>query len=198
MPRGLERPAIEVLCDVDNRLCGSEGAARVYGPQKGANAEMVEQLESGLSHLADVVRRQLGCEIGEVAGAGAAGGLAAGAMAFMNGTIVSGVETVINWNNLCAELASADWVVTGEGCFDEQSLRGKVVSGIFKIARQSQTQVAVLAGQVKVGAEEYQKLGVTTAMACQSDELSLDYALKHCRELLGDAARRFAEEYICR
>ena len=195
-PSGLEICPVEVLCDVDNPLCGDDGAARVYGPQKGANREMVEQLERGLLHLAKIVRRELGCRISDVPGGGAAGGLAAGAVAFMNGAIVSGIETVMSRSNLSAELASADWVVTGEGCFDEQSLRGKVVSGIIKAACESQTRVAVLAGQVRVAAEEYGGLGVATAIACRTDEMSLDYSIEHCRELLGDAASRFAKEYL--
>ncbi|MBN2269310.1 MAG: glycerate kinase, partial [Sedimentisphaerales bacterium] len=197
-PSSCKLPAIEVLCDVDNPLCGSEGAARVYGPQKGANRETVEQLERGLLHLAKVLRSQLGCEISELAGGGAAGGLAAGAVAFMNATIVSGIETVITWSNLRAELASADWIVTGEGCFDEQSLRGKVVSGILKAARESQTQTVVIAGQVKTTSEEYQRLGIAAAIECRTKKISLDYAMEHSRELLGGAARRFAKEYASR
>jgi len=197
-PSGLELGAVEVLCDVDNPLCGSQGAARVYGPQKGANREAVEQLERGLLHLAKVVRSQLGCEISEVPGGGAAGGLAAGAVAFMNGTIVSGIDTVMARSGLRAELASADWVVTGEGCFDEQSLRGKVVSGILKAARESQTQAAVIAGQVETASEEYQRLGIAAAIGCRTEKMSLDYALEHSRELLCGAARRFAKEYASR
>jgi len=197
-PGRLELGAVEVLCDVDNPLCGSQGAARIYGPQKGANTETVEQLERGLLHLAKVVRSQLGCEISEIPGGGAAGGLAAGAVAFMNGTIVSGIDTVMARSGLRAELASADWVVTGEGCFDEQSLRGKVVSGILKIARESQSKVAVLAGQVKVPSVEYERLGVAAAIGCRTEKMSLDYALEHSRELLCGAARRFAKEYASR
>lgn len=197
-PSGLELGAVEVLCDVDNPLCGSQGAARVYGPQKGANRETVEQLERGLLHLAKVVRNQLGCEISEVPGGGAAGGLAAGAVAFMNGTIVSGIDTVMACSGLDAELAAADWVVTGEGCFDEQSLRGKVVSGILKIAGESQSKVAVLAGQVKVPAVEYERLGVAAAIGCRTEKMSLDHAIEHSRELLGGAARRLAVEFLAR
>ena len=189
---------MQILCDVDNPLCGQHGAARVYAPQKGASAEMVEQLERGLLHLADVVRRQIGREISDVHGAGAAGGLAAGALAFMNGTIVSGIEVVMARSNLSGELASADWVITGEGCFDEQSLRGKVLSGILRLASQSHTKVAVLAGQVKVPAQEYEELGVVAAIACQADDMSLDYTLEHCRDLLGVAAERFVREHIFR
>ena len=189
---------VEVLCDVNNPLCGQHGAARVFGPQKGATPEMVEQLEKGLAHLADIVRMQLGVEIGNVPGAGAAGGLAAGAIAFMDGSIVSGIETVMKHSNLEAELKSADWVITGEGSFDRQSLHGKVVSGILNLAKQSDTRIAVLAGQVKIGSDEYRELGIEVALASKPDDLPLADALKNSRQLLAAAAKRLAQEHLAR
>ena len=133
---------VEVLCDVDNPLCGRQGAARVYGPQKGATPAMVEVLEASLSHLADMVEAQLGRSIAKLPGAGAAGGLAAGAVAFMNARLVSGIETIMALSRLPEAMADADWVVTGEGCFDEQSLRGKVVAGVAAAARRTNTTVS--------------------------------------------------------
>ncbi len=187
---------LEVLCDVDNPLCGEHGAAKVYGPQKGATPEIVERLELGLANLAAIVREQLGADIENVPGAGAAGGLAAGAIAFMDGTIVSGIETVMRRSNLESELKSADWVITGEGSFDRQSLYGKVVSGILTLAMRSDTRVAVLAGQVKIPAEEYRKLGIEAALASKPDDLPLADALKNSRKLLCAAAKRLAQEYL--
>ena len=101
--------AVEVLCDVDNPLCGERGAARVYGPQKGATPEMVETLDAALAHLAKAVKNQLGRDIAELPGAGAAEGLAAGAVAFMNARLVSGTETVMLQTRLEEALAGADW-----------------------------------------------------------------------------------------
>lgn len=196
-PQNLNLPPVEVLCDVKNLLCGETGAAKVYGPQKGATPEMVEQLEKGLFHLAAVVRKQLKREIDKIPGAGAAGGLAAGAIGFMNASLVSGIETVMAHSNLAEVVQSADWVITGEGCFDYQSLFGKVVAGISKIAAKSDTRIAVLAGQVTVEQAEYQKLGITTAISCKTDDMSLDYALKNSQQLLAAAAKRLAEEYLC-
>jgi glycerate kinase len=196
-PENLSLVPSEVLCDVDNPLCGEHGAAKVYAPQKGATPQMVELLEKGLAHLADLVRRQLQRDI-DVPGAGAAGGLAAGAIAFMNAAIVSGIETVMTRSNLRAELESADWVITGEGSFDRQSLYGKVVSGISKMASQSHTRLAVLAGQVNIPQLEYQKIGIATAISCKDDNMSLDYALKNSRALLYSVAQRFAKQYLSR
>jgi len=194
-PEKLSLVPVEVLCDVDNPLCGEHGAAKVYAPQKGATPEMVEQLEKGLAHLADLVRKQLQRDI-DVPGAGAAGGLTAGAIAFMNAAVVSGIETVMARSNLRAELESADWVITGEGSFDRQSLYGKVVSGILKMALQSHTRLAVLAGQVNMPQQEYQKIGIATAISCREDNMSLDYALENSRALLYSVAQRFAKQYL--
>ena len=194
-PENLNLVPVEVLCDVDNPLCGEQGAAKVYAPQKGATPQMVEQLEKGLAHLADLVRRQLQRDI-DVPGAGAAGGLAAGAIAFMNAAVVSGIETVMARSNLRAELESADWVITGEGSFDRQSFYGKVVSGILKMASQSHTHFAVLAGQVNIPRQEYQKLGIAAAISCRDENMSLDYALQNSRALLHSAAQRFAKQYL--
>jgi glycerate kinase len=194
-PENLSLIPVEVLCDVDNPLCGEKGAAKVYGPQKGATPQMVEQLEKGLAHLAELVDKQLQRDI-DVPGAGAAGGLTAGAIAFMNAAVVSGIETVMARSNLHAELESADWVITGEGSFDRQSLYGKVVSGILKMASQSQTHLAVLAGQVNIPQQEYQKMGIAAAISCKDENMPLDYALENSRALLYSAAQRFAKQYL--
>ncbi len=194
-PENLDLVPVEVLCDCDNPLCGEQGAAKVYGPQKGATDKMVEQLEKGLNHLATLVSNQLGRDI-NVPGAGAAGGLAGGAIAFMNADVVSGIETIIAHSNLLGELESADWVITGEGSFDRQSLYGKVVSGVLKTARQSNTRLAVLAGQVDIPPQEYKKIGIDVAISCRDENMSLDYALKNSHELLYSAAQRFAMQHL--
>jgi len=188
--------AVEVLSDVDNPLCGEHGAAEVYGSQKGATAQMVRILENGLSHLAKIVRDQLGKDIENIPGAGAAGGLAAGAVAFMDATIVSGIETVMDRCKLRQELESADWIITGEGSFDFQSLSGKVISGILKMARQTNTRVAVIAGQVNIPEDEYKKIGITAAIPTKPDDMPLDEALSKTRTLLASAAERFATQYL--
>jgi glycerate 2-kinase len=195
---GKERKPVsmEVLCDVDNPLCGQRGAARVYGPQKGATPPMVECLEKGLEHLAKLVREQLDRDIADLPGAGAAGGLAGGAVAFMDAGIVSGIETVMARSGLRKELESADWVVTGEGCFDHQSLSGKVISGILKMAKRSNTRVAVLAGQVKLSEPQWRDAGIAAVLSAKPDDMPLDEALRDNRTLLRSAAKRFAEQCL--
>lgn len=196
VPRDLNMPSVEVLCDVDNPLCGEHGAAEIYGPQKGATDRMVRQLEKGLANLARLVKKQFNRDIADVPGTGAAGGLSAGAMVFMNAALVSGIEMIIERSNLAAELHSADWVVTGEGSFDRQSLYGKVVSGVAEAALKSNTPVAVLAGQVTVPQEEFEKLGIVTAIPAKPVDMPLDDTIKNCRPLLRSAAKQFAKQYL--
>jgi glycerate kinase len=186
---------VEVLCDCDNPLCGEKGAARVYAPQKGATEEMVEQLEKGLEHLSELVSQQLGRNI-DVPGAGAAGGLAGGGIAFMDAEVVSGIDQIIAYSNLASELDCADWVITGEGAFDIQSLYGKVVSGVLKTAGQSNIRVGVIAGQVNIAQREYEKIGIAAAVSCKDGNMTLEYALENSRELLYSAAKRFATQYL--
>jgi glycerate kinase len=191
-PEKINLPKIEVLCDVDNPLCGENGAAIVFGPQKGATPEMVEQLESGLNHLAYIVREQLGKRIDKIPGSGAAGGLSAGAVAFMDAKLVSGVETIINESGLAKEISDADWVITGEGRFDSQSLRGKVVSGVTKAARLSLAKVAVIAGTVELYKKQWQDLGITDAISITDETTDLAYAIANAGSLLAEATRKFA------
>ena len=193
-PAGLELPAVEVLCDVNNRLCGPEGAARVFAPQKGASQQMVERLEHGLEHLAGLVLSRLGRDI-DIPGAGAAGGLAAGAVAFMDATLTCGVETVIEFVGLRDELAGADWVITGEGSFDRQSLYGKVVWGVTRAATRAGAKVGVIAGRVKLAPNEYSAAGIQAAVACSpTDTIPDDPAEREM--LLAQAAARFASQHL--
>jgi len=184
---------VKVLCDVDNPLCGQHGAARVYGPQKGATPEMVEILDANLAHLAARVKDQLGENIRDLPGSGAAGGLAAGAVAFLDARLVSGVDEVIAQNGLRQELSDADWVITGEGRFDTQSLRGKVVSGVARAAREAGAKIAVLAGQVLLPPELYRHAGIEIALPCMTGSMTLNYAFTHSEGLLREAAQKLAD-----
>ena len=182
-------PPIEVLCDVDNPLCGEQGAARVFGPQKGATPEMVERLNAGLRHLAELVKTQLGRDIGDMPGAGAAGGLAAGALAFMDAHLVPGVDAVAEAIDLDGALHGADWVITGEGRFDEQSLRGKVVSGVATRARKFGVRVAVLAGSVNAPKPE----GIEVLLATRTEGMLLEHAMANAEELLAETVRKLVK-----
>lgn len=195
-PDSLNLPPVEVLSDVDNPLCGERGAANIYGPQKGATPEMVEQLEKNLNHLSKIVKFQLNNEIKDIPGAGAAGGLGAGMVAFMDATISLGIDEIIAYSNILGELTDADWVITGEGSFDHQSLMGKVISGICRATKKTNTKVVVIAGQVSVEESEYKKHGILSAIACKKEDMSLDYAMKNSESLLLEATREFVNKYL--
>ena len=183
-PAAPKLPPVDVLCDVNNPLTGPEGAAAVYGPQKGATPEMVERLDRGLVRLAALVRSRLGIEIERVPGAGAAGGLAAGAMAFLAARLVPGIRTMLDVVRFDEALDGADFVVTGEGSLDAQSLRGKVVSGVVAAARHHRIPVVVFAGRVGLDPESWRAAGLADAHAIAPHGMPLGEAIRRAAELL--------------
>ena len=195
-PPDRRHPAVTVLSDVTNPLCGPQGAARVFGPQKGARPADVEKLERGLENLARVVERDLGIAVANLSGGGAAGGLAAGAHAFLGAEIRSGGQWVREVVDLRAQLADADWVITGEGCFDATSLQGKVLSGVLEDARETGTRVAVIAGSVKLAESDWRAAGVSAAFPLCDDSVSEALALDHTPELLAERAAQFAAAHL--
>lgn len=152
---------IVTMCDIDNPLCGQAGAAAVFGPQKGADDAMVVRLDLGLAHLAEVVRQDLGKEILHLSGAGAAGGMGAGMVAFFDSVLQPGIETILDAVAFEAILRQADLVLTGEGKLDTQSLHGKVVAGVARRAKRCGVPVAAIVGDVGDGIELIYGLGVT-------------------------------------
>ena len=149
-----------VLCDVTNPLLGPRGAAPVFGPQKGADDEAVAALEKGLAHLSDLFASELGMHLDSLPGGGAGGGLGAGAVAFFGAELVAGGTLVAEIVGLESLLQTADWVVTGEGRFDSQSLEGKVVSTVAELAAKTGTRVAVLAGASTVSPGQVEDRGI--------------------------------------
>lgn len=186
-------PTVEAWYDVRNPLVGSNGAARVYGPQKGANETMVAQLEKGLEHLAELVERQLGMRLHDFPGGGAAGGFGFGARAFLGAQLVPGAQGVMQAAGLGQALAGADWVITGEGALDSQSLQGKVVGEVARLARRRQVKVAVLAGRLLLDKESCQAAGLLHCEQLVMPGMSTEQAMAQAGPLLAAAARRLAE-----
>jgi glycerate kinase len=145
--------AFVAATDVDNPLVGPAGASFVYGPQKGASVDDVLLLDRALGHLAAVVQRDLGVDLREEPGAGAAGGLGFGLMAFLGARVRSGVDVVAEALDLPARVAAAGLVITGEGRLDAQSLRGKAPAGVLRLAREARVPSAVLCGDLEPGTE---------------------------------------------
>ncbi|GAB4116560.1 MAG: glycerate kinase [Candidatus Caldatribacteriota bacterium] len=149
-----------VASDVTNPLCGPRGASHVYGPQKGATAEMVEELDQALNHFAHIIKRDLGKDISEIPGAGAAGGLGAGLIAFLDAELRPGVEVVIEAVRLEETLKDADLVITGEGKVDNQTVYGKVPVGVAKVAKRYKIPVLAIAALIGDGAELVYQHGI--------------------------------------
>lgn len=177
-------PEITVMCDIDNPLCGPTGASAVFGPQKGADPEMVRRLDGNLRHLAEVIRRDLGTEILDLPGAGAAGGMGGGAAAFWKGRLRMGIETVLDTVGFDETVRGARLVITGEGRLDGQSLRGKVVSGVAVRAERAGVPAVALVGAVGEGADGIYDLGVCSVFTTNHRPEPFEAARLHAADNL--------------
>ena len=183
---------ILALCDVKNPMIGPEGASAVYGPQKGATPAQVRQLDAALARFADIVAGQTGCRLHELPGSGAAGGLAGGIVALLGGRILPGFDTIAEQLALAARIGNADLVVTGEGAMDGQSLQGKVVGGVLRLARAADVPVIALAGRLGPGYRDLLDAGLTAAFALADGPISPEGSMARTRELLIDRAEGLA------
>lgn len=170
----LQGVTVEVMCDIDNPLCGSHGAAAVFGPQKGADTAMVQRLDDGLAHLARIIERDLGISVGDLPGAGAAGGFGAGAAAFLEATLRPGIEVVLDLVHFDEQLQDCDLVLTGEGCMDGQSLGGKVPIGVSRRARKQNVPVVAIVGITGPGIEPVYGEGITAVFTTNREALPFE------------------------
>ena len=173
-----------VACDVDNPLLGAKGAARVYGPQKGATPEMVEQLEQSLANLAWIIARDLGIEVGELPGAGAAGGLGAGLVAFCQATLRPGIDIVIEAVRLESKIAQADLVVTGEGQIDYQTAYGKTLAGVARLAKKTAIPVIAIGGSLGEGWQQVHDCGIDICFSALPRPMNEEQIAAHAAEML--------------
>lgn len=169
--RGVE---ITIMCDVTNPLYGPAGAAYVFAPQKGADAEKVKRLDAGLRHFGDVIRSQLGIDVSEMPGAGAAGGMGAGCVALLGGTIQSGIDAVLDVTGFDRQLEGADLVITGEGRIDSQSADGKVISGVARRTRAKGIPLIAIAGGIADSAVAVYDIGVSAMFSTDRAALPVD------------------------
>ena len=180
----LEGAVIDVACDVTNPLCGPTGASAVFGPQKGATPELIAKLDANLSHFAQVIHRVLGKNVADIPGAGAAGGLGAGLMAFTNAKLRPGCEIVIEATGLKDRMSRCDFVLTGEGQTDFQTIYGKVPVGIGDVAKELGVPVICLSGSVRTGFEEIYNRGVTSALSIATRPMTLSECISRSAVLL--------------
>jgi glycerate kinase len=175
---------ILVACDVNNPLLGEMGAAHIYGPQKGADADTIKRLDENLGNFVVVVSKAIGKRLENIPGAGAAGGLGYGLMAFLEARLESGIDLILEAARFDENLKEADLVITGEGKLDEQSLMGKAVSGIASRCVKNNVPVVALAGIVSVSQEQLKKSGVTAAFSIQREATDLETAIRNTHENL--------------
>ena len=183
-------------CDVTNPLYGKEGAAYVYGPQKGATHEMLRQLDSGLRKLADIIKRDMGKDISNIPGGGAAGGLAAGLLAFLDASLQSGIDIVCDSIDFDKHLVGTDLVLTGEGRIDRQTLRGKTISGIAMRAKKAGVPVIAFAGELDEGYREVRKIGIDKAVCIVPNNLGQEEAMLNAARLVQETVARTLKSYL--
>lgn len=186
----LKAADIQVMCDVDNPLTGQRGATFVYGPQKGGTAEILERLEVGMLHYERLIRRDLGIDLSQIEGAGAAGGLGGALMAFLGAKLKSGIETILEVVDFAHILGDVDLVVTGEGRLDRQSAYGKVISGIGKACLKQGVPVVALVGSIGEGAEAIYDCGISGIVPIVNGPMTLAEAMDKAQQLTLEGAER--------
>ncbi|MHC8327088.1 glycerate kinase [Pseudomonas sp. LB1P83] len=182
----------DIAADVNNPLCGPHGASAIFGPQKGASPEQVQQLDAALGHFAELCAQALGKDVKDEPGSGAAGGLGFAAKAFLGAQFQAGVEVVAELVGLSEAVKGADLVITGEGRFDAQTLRGKTPFGVARIAREQGVPVIVIAGTLGEGYQELYAHGIDAAFALASGPMTLEQACAEAPRLLQDRASDIA------
>lgn len=192
----LKRVDVEVACDVDNPLTGPEGAAAVYGPQKGATPEQVSALDRNLGHLADCIEHDLGVSVRDLHGAGAAGGLGAGLVAFLGARLRPGVEMVLEAVRLRDHLVGADLCITAEGKLDRQTAFGKTPVGVARLARSADVPVVALAAILEPGYESVFSHGVSACFAIADRPLSPEESMSRAAELVAGSAENVMRLFL--
>ncbi len=187
---------VAVACDVANPLCGPRGASSVYGPQKGATPELVAILDRNLEHFARIIRRDLGVDVADVPGSGAAGGLGAGLIAFAGGELGPGVSLVIEAVGLAKRLAGADLCLTAEGALDASSAFGKTAVGVARLARSEGVPTLAIAGSIGPGAEDVLSEGIDAYFSLCPGPASLEDAMGRASEWLEAAAEQAVRAFL--
>ncbi|MCP4708186.1 MAG: glycerate kinase [Planctomycetes bacterium] len=190
LDRRIAESRVVVACDVENPLLGVSGASYVYGPQKGADEGILKVLEANMAQIIGLIEGEAGREVRDIAGAGAAGGLGAGMMAFLGGKVDRGIEIVMRYCNFAERIRGAQLLITGEGRIDRSTVFGKTISGIATEAVRQSVPVVALAGTIEAGWEELYDIGVTAVMPICSHPMSLEEAMDNGAELLAQGSEQ--------
>lgn len=190
----IEKTKFLVASDVQNPLCGPTGASNIYGPQKGATKEMIKILDHSLSHFADIIKRDLGKDIKDIPGAGAAGGLGAGLIAFLDAELKPGIDIVINTVNLAERMKGADLVITGEGEINGSTIYGKTPVGVAKIAKNYHIPVISISALIDKSGWIVKDYGIDYLIKPENPPLNMEYSKSRKMELLAKTIGQFLQE----
>jgi glycerate kinase len=171
-PPSIPHVKFELACDVNNPLYGPDGAAIIFSAQKGADAAKVQLLDAGLRQFAATIKRHTGKDVSNVAGAGAAGGIAAGLMAYFNVNMVEGTQLIIQASRMEDHVDNTDIIITGEGKLDRQSLRGKTIQAITNLAREKDIPVVGVCGKLDLAEQEWKELGLSLAFEIHENTIN--------------------------
>ncbi|MEM9648943.1 MAG: glycerate kinase [Bacteroidota bacterium] len=189
----LKKARVKVACDVNNPLYGKNGAAYVYGPQKGASTKEVALLDAGLQSFAEVIQAFSGLDVQSIPGAGAAGGMGAGAVVFLDAKLTSGVDLIMEMAQFEAALQNADWIITGEGQLDGQTASGKTIEGVIRMAKTKKIPVAALCGSLNISIAGIQQLGLDYAVSILNEIGTLEQAKAQSFQNLEQASFNLAQ-----
>jgi glycerate kinase len=183
---------VKVACDVTNPFYGENGAAHVYAKQKGASQAEISILDQGLRNFAEIISQQYNIEVQQVSGAGAAGGIGGGAQVFLGGVLTSGIHLIKKLANFDEVIDQADWIITGEGQLDEQTLSGKTIDGVITSAKKQNIPVAALCGSVNISIKQQQEFGLAYVISVLRGVSNLQEAMDKSYDNLVHASFNFA------
>jgi glycerate kinase len=186
-----EGVSFKIACDVNNPFYGSNGAAHVYAAQKGASVKEIELLDKGLETFAALIKKDMGINLQNIEGSGAAGGLGGGTVAFLEGQLISGIDLIKQLADFEAVLNETDWIITGEGKLDRQTLAGKTIAGVLTSAKKHHVKVAALCGMVELSIDEQKASGITYAASILKSFQLLQDAMNSSYENLKFATYNF-------
>jgi glycerate kinase len=189
-----ERVQVRVVCDVENPLTGLQGASRVYAAQKGADLALIDELEQGMQHYAQVLKATFHQDVDQIPGAGAAGGLGAGGLVFLHAQLQKGADLVIERSGLAAALEGTDWVITGEGKLDAQTLHGKLIAAISSLANSKGIPLMAFCGSLDLTDHQLAKLGIRHAYPILKDGMAIADAMQNAD---GYLTERVTEAFAC-
>ena len=190
----LNTTSVKIACDVTNPLYGEKGAAFVYGPQKGANSKEIELLDRGLEHFAKLLLNEFNTDVQKIKGSGAAGGMGAAGITFLNAKLLSGIDLIKDLVYFDNKIKNADWVITGEGKLDSQTLSGKTIQGVIDSAKKQQVPVAAFCGNILLSDKEIKKMGLAYANSIMEKAIDLQDAMGNSRGYLKILASEFIKK----